>query len=153
VLERLERQTQRLTEMIADLLDASRLERGRMTMSPIPVDLRALVSSTVDEFRPRAPDRAIELSLPDQPVPVTADPQRLEQVIANFLDNAAKYSPGRAPISVRLEGGPLARVSVADRGIGIPRDQQRRLFERFFRVTTEEARRIPGWGWACTSAG
>lgn len=145
-IERLERQVHRMADMISDLLDASRLERNRMTLNPVALDLRALVSTVVEDFRGRTPERAIEVALPGEPVPVEADPQRIEQVIANFLDNAAKYSPPGSPIEIALESDGAARLSVTDHGVGIPPEQQGRLFERFFRAKMDETQRVPGLG-------
>jgi PAS domain S-box-containing protein len=145
-MERLERQIRRMAEMISDLLDASRLERNRMTLNPTAVDLRALVSSVVEDFRGRTPERAIEVSLPAAPVPIEVDPHRIEQVVANFLDNATKYSTPGSPIELKLEWDGAARVSVTDHGVGIPPEEQARLFERFFRAKMKDSRRIPGLG-------
>ncbi|MHB8872581.1 MAG: sensor histidine kinase, partial [Myxococcaceae bacterium] len=146
-LERIERQTGRLSEMVNDLLDASRLERGRMQLKPVPLDLRALVASVSDDFRARAPSRPIPVFLPSEPALVEADPTRIEQVIANFLDNALKYSPEGTPIDVSLSLEPdQVRLSVADHGLGIPLEQRGQLFNRFFRVDANLPRQQPGLG-------
>ena len=121
--------------MVNDLLDVSRLDRGVVAFHPIRLDLAALVSETMDEFRLLVGARELELHLPDRPVPAEADPDRIRQVLLNFLDNALKYTPSHGPVAVALTTtNGSARVEVTDRGPGIPEDEWDLLFTRFFRV-------------------
>jgi PAS domain S-box-containing protein len=146
-LERMERQTGRLADMVNDLLDASRLERGRLQLHPVSLDLRGLVTTVTDDFRNRAPGRQLEVTLPSEPALVDADPARIEQVISNFLDNALKYSAEGTPVEVALALEPdQVRLSVSDKGLGIPVDQRAQLFNRFFRVDANVPRQQPGLG-------
>jgi PAS domain S-box-containing protein len=145
LISRMERYTGRLTRLAGDLLDASRLERGQFELRPCPVDLRALVSDVAGDFRQQHPHRRLEVELPADVAWVGADRDRLEQVLANLLDNAMKYTPPEAPVAVRLspgEGG--FRVSVSDEGPGIPEDERARLFQRFHRLSS--ALHQPGLG-------
>ncbi|MBI3181655.1 MAG: PAS domain-containing sensor histidine kinase [Myxococcales bacterium] len=147
VVARIERQARRMDEMVRDLLDVSRLERGRMLMNPRPLELSDLVASVVEDFRSRDPERMLSVALPAGRVMVLADATRIEQVIANYLDNAFRYTPSSAAVRVTLEMDPrVARVSVADLGLGIPPERQPLLFQRFYRVSSEATRRQPGLG-------
>lgn len=137
-LARMERYADRLTRMAGDLLDASRLERGTLHILHQPFDLRALVHDVTEDFRLQDGERRrLDVTLPEAPVPVSADRHRLEQVLANLLDNAFKYTPRDTPVRVRLEAGPSsARVSIRDEGPGISSEDQARLFQRFQRVAS-----------------
>ncbi|HEY8490670.1 MAG TPA: ATP-binding protein, partial [Dehalococcoidia bacterium] len=143
--EQLELQVARLERLVADLLDASRIQQGRLELRPEPLDLRHLASEVLARFD-HAPERtgAHRLVL-DAPEPVSGswDPARLDQVLSNLLSNALKYSPQGGPIrlSVRARGG-WAEVAVADQGLGIPPEEQPNLFRPFARGAT--ARRAVG---------
>ncbi|WP_395844016.1 ATP-binding protein [Cystobacter fuscus] len=125
----------RLTALINDLLDASRIEAGRLALhfEPTRIDMiaeRALASMDAERGQHR-----IDYSHPEEPVRIRGDTFRLEQVIANLLENALKYSPGTSTVRVALEvRGDFALLTVSDEGIGIPKDQQELLFERYFRA-------------------
>jgi signal transduction histidine kinase len=128
-------ETNRLAALIGDVLDTSRIEAGTFSYSFTDVDLGRLVEDAVsaaaigqDEVRVRA---AVRGPLP----PVRGDRERLRQVLTNLIDNAVKYSPGgdEVEVTVRPENG-IVRIVVTDRGPGIPRDQQRLIFEKFGRA-------------------
>lgn len=125
----------RLTSLISDLLDVSRIQAGRLLLHREPVALGAMVEHLVHEHNLADPTHPATLDADDDELVVTADRARLAQVVANLLDNAAKYSPPGGPIAVRLARCEReARLTVGDRGIGIPKEQQPMLFERFFRA-------------------
>lgn len=146
-LARIERQTVRLSQMLEDLLDVSRLERGLWQWHPAPLELGPLVAGVVEDLRAQAPERSLRLELPAAPVRVEGDAVRLEQVLANLLDNALKYSPEGSPVEVRLSvDGGAARLSVTDRGAGLSPAQRNGLFTRFYRVQSERTRSLPGLG-------
>jgi PAS domain S-box-containing protein len=129
------RQTRRMERLVGDLLDLSRIDAGSLALRPEPCDLAQVVRETVAEQHEAAPDRDMTLELPGEPVPVEADPDRIGQVVTNFLTNALKYSAGDAPIAVRLQvRGHAAIVEVTDHGPGISAAQQEHLWERFYRV-------------------
>ncbi|MFL5358386.1 ATP-binding protein [Archangium sp.] len=128
-------QVVRLSGLINDLLDTSRIQAGRLELRHEPVSLRELTHEVLADLRPVSPHHTLEYEEPGEPLTLHGDRSRLAQVLVNLLENALKYSPTGGTIRVTLERqGALARVSVADRGIGIPADQKAHLFERFFRA-------------------
>lgn len=139
--------SQRLNRMIDEMLDLDRMESGRMTIHPEPMDLNAVVTEAVNRVRPNAPNHTLSLDLqPDLP-PIHADRDRLTQVASNLLNNAVKYSPtgGRVTVKTRAEGGEV-RIEVRDEGLGIPRDALETIFERYSRVDSVATKDIPGTG-------
>jgi PAS domain S-box-containing protein len=136
-VSRLERYTGRLTRLAGDLLDASRLEQGQLRLEKGPVDLRALVADVTGDFRQQHPHRRLELELPETAAWVEADGDRLEQVLANLLDNAMKYTPPEAHVAVRLTVGEgRVRVRVSDEGPGLAPEERALLFQRFRRLSS-----------------
>src|SRR5262249_29091155 len=120
-----------------DLLDVSRITRGKIELRKEVVDLTSVVERTVQAIRPLIEDRQQELTmdLPAEPVRLGADPTRLEQVLANLLNNAAKYTDhgGHVWLSARREGGELV-LRVRDTGVGIAPDMLSRIFEPFMQA-------------------
>ena len=141
------RDAQRLTRMINDMLDLARIESGRMTLRREPVDLNAVVEDVASRIRPLAPDHTIVLDLqPDLPKP-HADRDRMTQVVSNLLNNAVKYSPTGGEIALRTRAdGAAIRLLVKDEGLGIPRDALESIFERFSRVESDATEAIQGTG-------
>ncbi len=134
--------------MVGELLSLSELERTGGSLRFEPVDLRALAESQVLANRTAAERAGLAIALePGAPVVVQADRARLEQVLANLVDNAIKYTE-RGRIDVRLGQGPGPRAwcEVADTGPGIPPDDQPRVFERFYRVDKARSREKGGTG-------
>jgi signal transduction histidine kinase len=141
------RQVDRLDRMIGDFVSASLVEAGQLELCLEARDIVALVSGCVTPFRDAPSNREITVTAPEEPVVVLCDAARLEQVMSNLLENALKYShPGRAiRVSIAAERA-YAVVSVSDDGIGIPLEEQRRLFEPFRRAKAARAASIPGVG-------
>ncbi|HSP79364.1 MAG TPA: ATP-binding protein, partial [Myxococcaceae bacterium] len=140
------RQVDRLAGLVDDLLDASRLELGRLSLQRAPLEVGHLVAEVVDQFR-GAFERPFCLEVPRERLWVQGDRDRLEQVLVNLLENAHKYSPAGEPITVVVE--PVAgeaRIHVKDRGIGIPAADQARLFQRFYRAGNVSHRHFGGLG-------
>ena len=138
---------QRLTNLINDFLDLQRIEAGQFTLALEPVEVGSVLREQAELFSGQSAIHTIDLELPDDPVPVLGERERIAQLTANLLSNAIKYSPGGGPVEIRMVESPGAvRVSVTDRGLGIPRDQQRHLFTKFFRVDTSDTRKIGGTG-------
>jgi PAS domain S-box-containing protein len=135
------RESERLGRLVENVLDAARIEAGRLPTNPRPVRLGLVVEEAVAVLEGQAGPR-IRVELPARLPAVMADPDRLRQVLDNLLANALKYGPadGQARVRARRENG-FVRVSVADRGPGIPAEHLPRLFERFHRVPGE---RQPG---------
>jgi two-component system phosphate regulon sensor histidine kinase PhoR len=145
----IDRHATRMSRLIDDLLTLSRLESQQMAIVPTPVDLSELLSSTEKSFRKHAGDKGVALSaeIPDALPPVSGDRDRLEQVVVNLLDNAIKYTPEGGSVIVRAtsESGAI-KVEVIDTGIGIPKADMPRIFERFYRVDKARSRDLGGTG-------
>jgi PAS domain S-box-containing protein len=138
LVARSQQQVRRLTRLVDDLLDAARIQAGKLEIRPAPCDLAEIVWDAVTEQQAVRPERTIRLELAgpqSQPVPVEADPDRIGQVVTNYLTNALKYSPDESPVEVALRvEGDTARVSVRDQGPGIPPEEQLHVWERGHRV-------------------
>jgi two-component system, OmpR family, sensor histidine kinase VicK len=147
-LRQARQQLLRLTSLINDLLDASRIESGGLALHPQPTRLDALAEHVIHlTERLYDAEHRVHFHRPAQPMQVRGDPYRLEQVIVNLLENALKYSPDGGPIHVSLEKrDSLALLSVRDPGIGIPADQQQHLFERYFRARNVSTKSYGGLG-------
>ncbi|HET9675453.1 MAG TPA: PAS domain S-box protein [Gaiellaceae bacterium] len=138
----------RLASIIEDLLLASHLDSGKLHLAIVECDVRELTAAVVSAAETHLPANVTLALGVDGDVPlVRADPNQLRQVIANLLDNAVKYSPdgGEVHIGVSASGGSV-RLSVADTGLGIPAIEQRRIFEKFYRLDPNMTRGIGGTG-------
>jgi PAS domain S-box-containing protein len=133
----MERQVNHLVCLVNDLLEISRITRGTIALRRRPVDLGSIIDSAIETSTPliEAAGHRFELRMPPGPVTLDADPVRLAQVIANLLNNAAKYTEpgGDILLSARLEGAEVA-IAVRDSGVGIPPDMLARIFEMFTQV-------------------
>jgi PAS domain S-box-containing protein len=141
------RQVSRLAKLVEDLLDVSRMESGQLEIVRAPLDLDQLVAAVVEDFRSTSNSHELVLVRPKEGIVVSGDRERLEQVLVNLLQNAIKYSPqgGRIAVAVQRDAG-NAMVSVADEGIGVPAEEQSRLFQRFFRARNAAAQHFGGLG-------
>ena len=129
-------QANRLTRLIADLLDVSRLQSGNMPMLMEQVDLGALVTQAVRNAEQTSTGFTFNLTLPSEPLVVEADPHLVEEVVSNLLENAVKYSRENRQIEVSVSReGDEAVTSVRDYGMGIPAGQQGNVFDRFYRAS------------------
>ena len=143
-----ERNADRLLALVSDLLFAARLQYGRLELERQPVDLRELVSQSVDSARPRAGASGVELRVDVSAVPlIQGEPDRLAQLLDNLVSNAIKFTPGGGYVSVSLnaEGGTVC-IQVSDTGIGISDVERERLFERFYRSQSALEAQIQGTG-------
>lgn len=138
---RLERQVDRLTRMVGDLLDATRIEAGALEIHREIVDLGDVIDDMVRLYGPTSPDHSIEFARPDQPIWVAGDVLRLEQVVSNLLSNAIKFSPrgGRIEIAVAAQSSDAVEVSVTDEGVGIAKDELADIFTPFRRARPDVA--------------
>jgi PAS domain S-box-containing protein len=145
----IERQVQHMARLVDDLLDVSRITRGKIELRMEPVDLLAVVARAVEASRPLIEKNGHELtpSLPPEPVPLRGDPTRLEQVICNLLNNAAKYTPpgGRIWLTVEREGNE-AVLRVRDNGMGIRPEMLTRVFDLFVQTERGLDRAMGGLG-------
>jgi PAS domain S-box-containing protein len=127
----------RLVKLVNDLLDISRLERGKLTMALQETRLDTLTQAIVDEVAPLIREKAHHLSWArsDAVPPVLVDQQLMRQVILNLVSNAIKYTPPEGEVTIALtQEGTHLRWSIQDSGIGIPKEAQSQLFEKFFRA-------------------
>ena len=138
LLDTIGHHTSRLESIVEDLLDATRLEAGQLTLSRQPTDVRLLVERTTRAFSPMLEKRrqAIELDVPDDLDPVLLDRHRFEQALTNLISNANRFASKGGHIGVRLvEENDHIHLTVSDDGPGIPVDEQERIFEKFYVVT------------------
>jgi two-component system sensor histidine kinase BaeS len=148
-IARLHNQTKLLARLVEDLRTLSLVEAGRLALERQPLELREVLASVTQGFRPRAETRqvALELDLPHQPIPLSADPDRLAQVVGNLLTNALDHTPAHGRITVAAgQGDGQAWFSVADTGPGIPEEALPRIFDRFYRVEQSRNRQTGGTG-------
>lgn len=142
----IEDETDRLTEIIDNLLDMSQIEAGALRIDKEPTQLRALIRDLVDEIRMRTEAHWFVVDLPTDLPRVLADPRRVRQVIRNLLDNAVKYSKGgQITVSCHVEGDHVV-VGVSDQGEGISPQYLSKVFDRFFQVDGKSTRRQGGSG-------
>jgi len=143
----IEEEADRLTELIDNLLDVSRLQAGALKMEIEFVDMARLANKTVEKFRTQTTLHTLTLDFaPDFPV-VPGDKRRLRQVLDNLLSNAIKYSPGGGEI--RVSGRADDRqiyIAVTDKGIGIPQNEHDHIFDRFYRIRSSTSERTKGTG-------
>ena len=145
-LELMERSITRMERLIKDLLDVTRIDAGRLALRLQLCDLTTLCQQAVEE-QCLMSNRAIELLLPDIPIMIEIDPERINQVISNLLSNAHKYTGAECPVTLRLwQEENQACVAVQDEGEGIPAEALSHLFERFYRVAGTEVRSGSGVG-------
>ena len=138
----------RLVVLINDLMDVSRMRTGDLVLRLSPVDLAALTTVVAQGHRETAADNLhLTIDVPGEPVVVSGDPVRLEQILDNLLNNAVKYSPagGAIEVSLRHEGHGVLLL-VADHGIGLPPGAEERIFEPFGRADNARRQGLPGMG-------
>ncbi|HET6921602.1 MAG TPA: HAMP domain-containing sensor histidine kinase, partial [Anaeromyxobacteraceae bacterium] len=133
-LQVLNRQVERLSRLTHQLLELSRLRLGGPELRRETYDLAEQVSEVLDRLQSVAAGHRLTLAR-HEPAPVYADRQRMEQVLVNLMDNAVKFSPGGCDVETTVARlGSEVQVSVRDQGLGIPRDRQARIFERYYRA-------------------
>jgi two-component system phosphate regulon sensor histidine kinase PhoR len=142
-IAKIEAETGHLSQMVAEMLDLARIESRRAIPLTDRIDLARLAADAVERLRPFAERSGVRCSVvaPADLPPVVGNEERLGQVLANLLHNAIKFSPDGGPVEIRLEAVPEGvRIAVRDEGIGIPRDAQARIFERFYKVDRARVR-------------
>ena len=148
-LDVIRRSTARLHALVEDLLLMAQIEARRIELTLTPVDVQALAMRSIESARPAATEKGVTLGLVTDHAPqVLADGARIAQVIDNLVSNAVKFTNegGRVTVTVEADGGDGLRLTVADTGIGIPRDEHGQIFSRFFRASTATRHAIPGTG-------
>ncbi|HTM00190.1 MAG TPA: ATP-binding protein [Candidatus Omnitrophota bacterium] len=151
----IERQAEHLSRLVDDLLDVSRITRGKIELRRERIPATVIVSSAVETARPliEGNQHALTVSLPGEPLFVNGDLTRMAQVVSNLLTNAAKYTPPGGRIEVGAErDGDQAVLRVKDNGVGIPREMLGRIFEMFAQVDSSLERTAGGLGIGLTLA-
>ena len=147
ILIRMRKQVDRISDLVVELMDVSRLERGVLNLKLKKADIASMIASTLDDFRLRAPNRKLHFNRPDAPIEITIDPLRINQVISNLIDNALKYSFEDSPIEVSITTTQTHLcASVKDQGHGITEEKQKDLFAPFSRGSDELTDKSGGLG-------
>ena len=149
VLAMMERQLQHMARLLDDLLDVSRISRGKITLHPERIDLRHVVDAAVEANRPLIEEmgHVFFVSAPSEPAFLSADPVRFAQILSNLLNNAAKYTPPGGRIALKAEHrGDEVEVSVTDNGIGIPGESLESIFEMFTQIGSQSSNAQGGLG-------
>jgi signal transduction histidine kinase len=144
----------RMDRLVADLLDVSRIEAGRLRLDIQPVDLREVIDTVLQsvETQIAAKKLALRLEVPEKLPPVLGDQGRLIQVVTNLVSNAYKYTPEGGQIHIKADGLAAASpsdsltISVRDTGLGIAPEDQKKIFTKFFRAEDPLVRDVPGTG-------
>jgi two-component system phosphate regulon sensor histidine kinase PhoR len=148
-LKRIEEQTERLYSLVQDMLMLARVESKDPGFVMQFVDAREVVQASVETFRPDSELKGLQLRVEfgSRPCPVLADPEGLQVILRNLVDNAVKYTPagGAIDVTLRRAAGEVL-LTVADEGIGIPPQDLGRVFERFYRVDKARSRQLGGTG-------
>jgi two-component system, sensor histidine kinase and response regulator len=150
--EVIERNAQRLLRLVGDLQLLSQIHSGKLAMEFRRADLADIAAAAVEELRPEANRKHINLALSATAIPVlSVDLTRIAQLLANLLSNAVKFTPDGGRVEVRLGSeGDQVVLAVADTGVGIPAADQERVFERFYRTAIVRRQEIPGTGLGLT---
>lgn len=146
-LKAIEEEADRLNKLVGNLLYASRIQAGGLQMEITPLDLAPLIERVAERLRVKNAEAVITLDLPAHLPPVMADRERIAEVLQNLLENAIKYSPGQAQITVTCQAmGDEVIISISDRGMGISLREQAGIFERFQRAGNSKEGTIQGAG-------
>jgi CheY-like chemotaxis protein len=148
-----ERQIHHMARLVDDLLDVSRINRGTIDLRRQTVDIAQIVRQAVQNCRPlmEAQEHRLEVSVPEEAIWVNADATRLEQVLANLLSNAAKYTPAQGEVTINCEAlDGQARISIRDNGRGIPAAMLAQVFDLFTQVSPSLDRSLGGLGLGLT---
>jgi len=141
-------QTERLNNLVKDLLNVSRVEQGRVQYNIESVDSTNIIDVIVQTFTPIANEKGLTVSFtkPAQPLFVKADAGRVQEIFTNLIDNAIKYTPEGSVFITQSINGPTIITSIRDTGLGMSTENRKRLFQRFYRIQNEQTKNISGTG-------
>jgi len=146
MLDRMDKQLTRLTQLIADFLDVSKIQAGQLDFAREPIDLDAFVHDIAETMQQISPTHSITLHGAAH-THILGDRDRLEQVFTNLISNAVKYSPQANQVDISIAASQsMVTVSIRDYGIGIPQEHQQKIFERFYRVSDVHDKTFTGLG-------
>jgi len=139
IIETMQGETDRLSRMTSEFLDLARMESGRAKLDVTPFDLQKLILESIDVVIPQANSRNVSLENKAEKITIKGDRGKVKQVLLNLLTNAIKYNREGGSIQVSTlpvedHGAPFIQLSVADTGFGISKDNQRHMFQKFYRV-------------------
>jgi signal transduction histidine kinase len=138
-------ETMRLDTLINNILISSQLEGNAYRVAKEELDFSELVKDVVRNFKNRYPDRTLETVIQDE-IDMQGDTTLLKLLLSNLLENANKYSPKDKPVSLALTAGDLIRLEIRDEGAGIPEEEKKEVFEKFYRLGNEQTRKTQGTG-------
>lgn len=151
LIQAIQEQVQLLRRLVEDILELSRLDSGLVEIERQPISLKQVVAQAVAEMHPLATEKEITLrwQKPSPEILIQADKDKINRLINNLIDNAIKYTPAKGSVEVKIaselvDGQKIALFQVRDTGIGIPPEEQSRIFERFYRI--DPSHTIPGTG-------
>jgi len=141
--------SERLGDLVEDLLNVSRIEQGRLSIDPVPTQPEELIKGVMEELESNAKNKGLVFAFeaPPSPLPkIPVDPARTKQVLVNIFGNAIKYTPkGSVTVSAFVEEGKV-KIKCTDTGLGMSPQARERLFQKFYRIATDQTRGIPGTG-------
>ena len=145
-LQALEELVSKISEVVNKIQEMTSLERGKIRLKSVKLDVAQLAKEVIRKFA-EAGTHYFSLEEPEKPLLALADDKMVEVVLSNLLDNAVKYSPPGSLVTVKVEAqGNEVKVSVQDQGKGIPIPFQRKIFEKFYRIETEETAKVSSFG-------
>jgi len=145
--EKIHAESLRMTRLIEDIIDLTKLDNGGTKMKWENCDFYRIAETAVDTLEAAASDMDINVTLSGEPAPVTAIPQLLYSIAYNLCDNAIKYNRRGGSVSIFvLQDERYTELTVKDSGIGIPEEEQERIFERFYRVDKSRSKEAGGTG-------
>ncbi len=137
----------RLSNLVEDILNVSRIEQNRLPVSIDTIDIVSIVKKTIDQFELEAKQKGLTVLFDEMVLPkVSADADRVTQILVNLVSNAIKYTPKGGIRVIAKESGKYVLVTVADTGLGISAEGMKNLFSKFYRVKTDETVKISGTG-------
>ncbi len=146
LFDRMNTETQRMTDLINDILMISRLEAGKSDEPRVPVNLADVAHEVIASLSPQAQQAQVTIHLQAQPVSLPASKRQMHEMLVNLVENAVKYNRPGGSVTVTIQDTSPIRITVADTGIGIPAECQPRLFERFYRVDSGRSKKVGGTG-------
>ena len=146
LLVTIESDADRVTRLIGELLDVSRIEAGRLQLRRYPIDITEIAEKVTGRLAPTTQSHTLATSFPGALPPVYADPDKIEQVLTNLVENAVKHTDNGAVTVTGAVDGSKVRIDVADEGEGIPREHRLAVFGKFFRRASGRAGAPSGTG-------
>ena len=140
--------------LIDDLLDVARITSGNLVLDLRPIDFAAIVRSSVEGMQPLADAKHVVIAASGvgEAMMLAGDTRRLQQIVANILGNAVKFTPAGGHVDVALARvDTFAELTIADSGIGISPEEMPRIFERLRKAISARCASTAAWGWACRS--